>query len=137
MRFFEISSAKLTPVARDELDKMATMLKNSRRDGNVRIVGHTCDLGSDKFNLQLSMKRATAVRDYLVAAGAITADAAILEGKGSAEPKFAPKAGTRSKNRRVELGVCEPVGERRDCSDSGQEHAGCSRHSASARDLPA
>jgi hypothetical protein len=51
----------------------------------------------------LSMKRATAVRDYLVAAGAITADAAILEGKGSAEPKFAPKAGTRSKNRRVEL----------------------------------
>ena len=101
--FFEISSAKLTPVARDELDKMATMLKNSRRDGNVRIVGHTCDLGSEKFNLRLSMKRATAVRDYLVAAGAITADAAILEGKGSVEPKFAPKAGTRSKNRRVEL----------------------------------
>ena len=101
--FFEISSAKLTPTARAELDKIADMLKTSRRDENVRIVGHTCDLGSDQFNLRLSIKRATAVRDYLVAAGAIAADAAVLEGKGSAEPKFAPEAATRSKNRRVEL----------------------------------
>lgn len=101
--FFELSSAKLTPVARAELDKIAEMLKSGKRDGNVHIVGHTCDLGTQKFNLRLSMMRATSVRDYLVAAGAITADAAILEGKGSADPKFAPKADTRSKNRRVEL----------------------------------
>ncbi len=101
--FFEISSAKLTPVARAELDKIAEMLKSGRRDGKVHIVGHTCDLGTQTFNLRLSMMRATAVRDYLVAAGAIAADAAILEGKGSADPKFAPKAETRSKNRRVEL----------------------------------
>ncbi len=101
--FFEISSAKLTPTARAELDKIADMLKTSRRDGNVRIVGHTCDLGSQKFNIRLSMMRATSVRDYLVAAGAITADAAILEGKASSEPKFAPEPATRSKNRRVEL----------------------------------
>lgn len=101
--FFEISSAKLTPVARGELDKIAAMLKAGRHEGNVRIVGHTCDLGSEKFNLRLSMKRATAVRDYLVAAGAFSAENAILEGKGSADPKFAPKHGTRMKNRRVEL----------------------------------
>lgn len=101
--FFEISSAQLTPAARAELDKIAEMLKSSRHDGNVRIVGHTCDLGSQKFNIRLSMMRATSVRDYLVAAGAITADAAILEGKASSEPKFAAEAATRSKNRRVEL----------------------------------
>ena len=101
--FFELSSAKLTPVARAELDKIGEMLKSGQRDGNVHIVGHTCDLGTQKFNLRLSMMRAIAVRDYLVAAGAIAADAAILEGKGSAEPKFAPKPDTRSKNRRVEL----------------------------------
>jgi hypothetical protein len=101
--FFELSSAKLTPAARVELDKIADMLKTSGRDGNVRIVGHTCDLGSVKFNTRLSMKRATAVRDYLVAAGAITADAAVVEGKASTEPKFAAEPATRSKNRRVEL----------------------------------
>jgi len=101
--FFELASAKLTPVARAELDKIAAMLKAGQHEGNVRIVGHTCDLGSEKFNLRLSMMRATAVRDYLVAAGAITAEAAILEGKGRAEPKFAAKAETRSKNRRVDL----------------------------------
>jgi hypothetical protein len=49
------------------------------------------------------MQRATAVRDFLVNAGAIAADAALLEGKGSSEPKFAAKAGVRFKNRRVEL----------------------------------
>lgn len=101
--FFEISSAKLTPLARSELGKIADLLKSSRRDGNVRIVGHTCDLGPDQFNLRLSMQRATAVRDFLVSAGAIAADAALLEGKGSSEPKFAAKAGVRFKNRRVEL----------------------------------
>lgn len=101
--FFEISSARLTPVARAELDKIADTLKDGKREGNVRIIGHTCDLGSAKFNLRLSMKRATAVRDYLVNAGAFTAEQAILEGKGSVDPKFAAKPGTRSKNRRVEL----------------------------------
>jgi outer membrane protein OmpA-like peptidoglycan-associated protein len=101
--FFEFASAKLTPVARAELDKIAETLKAGQHEGNVRIVGHTCDLGPEKYNLRLSMMRATAVRDYLVATGAFAADAAILEGKGSAEPKYAPKAETRSKNRRVEL----------------------------------
>lgn len=101
--FFELSSAKLTPIARTELDRIADMLKSTAREGNVLIVGHSCDLGSEQFNLKLSVKRAEAVRDYLVATGALKADAVIAEGKGESQPRFPAKKGSRDKNRRVDL----------------------------------
>jgi outer membrane protein OmpA-like peptidoglycan-associated protein len=101
--FFELSSAKLTPLARTELDRIADLLKSTAREGNVLIVGHSCDLGPEPFNLKLSVKRAEAVRDYLVAAGALKADAVIVEGKGESQPRFPAKKGTREKNRRVDL----------------------------------
>ena len=101
--FFELSSAKLTPIARTELDRIADMLKSTAREGNVLIVGHSCDLGPEQFNLKLSVKRAEAVRDYLVATGALKADAVIAEGKGESQPRFPAKKGSRDKNRRVDL----------------------------------
>ncbi len=101
--FFEIGSTRLTSVARAELDRIADLLKATPPQGNVRIVGHTCDLGSEKLNLRLSIKRAQAVSDYLVATGAMAANASVVEGKGKSEPKFPAKADTRAKNRRVDL----------------------------------
>jgi outer membrane protein OmpA-like peptidoglycan-associated protein len=101
--FFEIGSTTLTAVARTELARIAEQLKVAPPQGNVRIVGHTCDLGPEKFNMQLSIKRAQAVQAYLVAAGAVAAESSIVEGKGESEPKFAAKPDTRAKNRRVDL----------------------------------
>ncbi len=101
--FFDLSSATLSAGARAELDRLAALLKAAQREGNVRIVGHTCDLGSDKFNDLLSLQRAESVRDYLVAVGAFPAEAAIVEGRGESEPKYPPTAETRDKNRRVDL----------------------------------
>lgn len=101
--FFDLASAKLTPLAREELDRIAAMMKSAGREGNVRIVGHTCDLGSDKFNDKLSLQRAEAVRDYLVATGVLALGEVVLEGKGKREPKFPVTPATREKNRRVDL----------------------------------
>lgn len=101
--FFDLASSTLSSIARVELDKLATLLKSSGREGNVRIVGHTCDLGSDKLNNLLSTKRAQAVRDYLVAAGAFPAEVAIVEGRGKTEQKYPSNAEFREKNRRVDL----------------------------------
>jgi outer membrane protein OmpA-like peptidoglycan-associated protein len=101
--FFMIGSTQLTNVARAELDRIANLLKTIPPEGNVRIVGHSCDLGPEQFNLQLSIKRAQSVHAYLVAAGALAAGSSIVEGKGESEPRFPPKADTRAKNRRVDL----------------------------------
>ena len=101
--FFAFNSARLTPSAKAELDRVAQQLKTQGREGNVLIIGHTCDLGSDAANDKLSLQRATAVRDYLVAAGAFDSTEAMAEGRGKREPKYPAEPATREKNRRVEL----------------------------------
>ena len=101
--FFELNKATLTDTARRELDRIAEMLKSSHHSGNIRIAGHTCDLGSDAYNLKLSNRRAAAVRDYLVSRGAGSVDTFVAEGMGERDPKFANTRELRPKNRRVDL----------------------------------
>ena len=101
--FFELDRATLTPTARRELDRIAEMLKSNGHSGNVRIVGHTCDLGSDAYNMKLSMRRANAVRDYLVSRGAGSAETFVAEGMGERDPKYPNTRAMRPKNRRVDL----------------------------------
>lgn len=101
--FFELDKATLTETARRELDRIAELLKGNGHSGNVRIVGHTCDLGSDAYNMKLSMRRANAVRDYLVSHGAGSADSFVAEGMGKRDPKFPNTRELRPKNRRVDL----------------------------------
>lgn len=101
--FFEFNSARLSPSAKAELDRVAKQLKTQGREGNVLIIGHTCDLGSDAANDKLSLQRATAVRDYLVAAGAFEATETLAQGRGKRDPKYPAEPATREKNRRVEL----------------------------------
>ena len=101
--FFQISSAKLTDVAKQELDRLAEILLKNPHEGNVRIIGHTCDLGSVSLNQRLSTERANTVRDYFLLKGILKADEIVVEGKGKSEPKYPAVAGTREKNRRVDL----------------------------------
>ncbi len=101
--FFEIASNQLTKVARAELDRIVEILKTTPHEGNIHIVGHTCDLGSAVFNQILSVKRANAVRDYLVSTGVVKAEQIVTEGKGKTEPKYPNTRDMRAKNRRVDL----------------------------------
>ncbi|MBK7656864.1 MAG: OmpA family protein [Betaproteobacteria bacterium] len=93
----------MTPLAKTELDRGSSRLKSGGREGNVRIVGHTCDVGSDKVNDRLCLKRADAVQDYLVSSQAFRRDEVHIEGKGKARAHIPSYTVHGEKNRRVEL----------------------------------
>jgi OOP family OmpA-OmpF porin len=68
-------------------------------------VGHTDSVGSDAYNQKLSVKRAEAVKAYLVTKG-IEKNRVYTEGKGEKQPVADNKtAEGRAKNRRVEIEV--------------------------------
>lgn len=68
-------------------------------------VGHTDSVGADAYNQKLSVKRADAVKAYLVTKG-IEKNRVYTEGKGEKQPVADNKTSAgRSKNRRVEIEV--------------------------------
>lgn len=71
----------------------------------VIAVGHTDSVGTDAYNQKLSVRRAEAVKAYLVSKG-IEANRVYTEGKGKKQPVADNKtAEGRAKNRRVEIEV--------------------------------
>jgi len=77
----------------------------SHPDVRVEIQGYTDNIGSEKNNLKLSVKRAQAVKDYLMARG-VSADRMVVKGYGESNPIASNKtAKGRSMNRRIEFKV--------------------------------
>lgn len=71
----------------------------------VMIQGHTCSLGDSAYNLGLGMRRATAVKDYLVSQG-VDASRLSTSGYGESNPIASnDTADGRALNRRVELNL--------------------------------
>ena len=69
---FDFNRAGLTPEARAKIDAdIVPKLKDFAEIRYINVNGHTDVLGPPGYNQQLSEKRAEAVRDYLVAQGAI------------------------------------------------------------------
>jgi OOP family OmpA-OmpF porin len=101
---FAFDSAAILPESEAILDKAVEALKNASTI-HVRVEGHTDSIGSERYNLKLSQRRAEAVVNYLVGQGI---EASRLEpvGYGESEPvaSNATKEG-RYRNRRVELEV--------------------------------
>ena len=101
---FEFDSAKLTFEARDVLDRVATGLKN-QPDLRIEIIGHTDALGTEAYNLQLSLARAASVREYLISRGAEPTQLT-HEGYGETHPIADNETEEgRARNRRVEFHV--------------------------------
>jgi outer membrane protein OmpA-like peptidoglycan-associated protein len=104
---FKLGSADLPDTLKKQLEVFAEVLKAKRGSGKVvRIEGHADASGAAAANMQLSQKRADAVRDFLVELGA---DPTMITpvGVGANAPKnskdpFAPE------NRRVEIGRATP-----------------------------
>ena len=104
--FFDTGKSALKPGAKNTLAKIATQLKGSDAV-RIAVEGHTDSVGDDEKNMQLSEKRAEAVRDYLVSSG-LGSDRITASGKGEADPVATNKtAAGRQQNRRVELVITQ------------------------------
>ncbi|HEX8223835.1 MAG TPA: OmpA family protein [Allosphingosinicella sp.] len=95
---FEVGSAVLTGQARANAAQFAALLKRPQLAGRtVLIEGHTDRQGSREFNIDLSLRRAQAVADFLQSRG-VPAERLRVKGYGFDKPVSASAA----RNRRVE-----------------------------------
>ena len=68
MVFFDYDRADIRSDAQDVLGRKAAALR-ANPDVTLRIEGHADERGSVEYNLALSLRRANAVREYLIGAG--------------------------------------------------------------------
>jgi outer membrane protein OmpA-like peptidoglycan-associated protein len=99
---FGSNQATLLPAARSRLDQVAEVLMTTH-ERHLVVEGHTDSQGSDSFNLDLSQRRADAVRSYLVQRG-YHGDLIRANGIGEGRPVADNgNAEGRANNRRVEI----------------------------------
>jgi outer membrane protein OmpA-like peptidoglycan-associated protein len=100
---FPSGNDQLSSVARQSLDRVATVLAEQPDEKQIAVEGYTDSRGSDSFNQQLSQKRAEAVRGYLVTRG-VPSERIQAVGRGEASPIAGNESAEgRANNRRVEI----------------------------------
>lgn len=101
---FEFNSSKVDSESTDYLQDLAEVLRENKHL-TVNLVGHTDNIGSDRYNLRLSLDRAEHVRRSLLEMG-VDPDRIHVEGRGAREPLNENRtAEERAMNRRVELRI--------------------------------
>ena len=102
--FFGHNKSELTPEALDVIKQAAAATKE-HGSANVTVIGHADRSGSDKHNIALSTKRASAVKGALVTEGVPEAGIAI-DAKGESSPLVPTEDGVREpQNRRVNINL--------------------------------
>lgn len=100
---FDFDKAILKPAGKEKLDDLATRIEAL----NLEVVvatGHTDRIGSTAYNDRLSMRRAQAVKAYLVSKG-VPADRIYTEGKGKRQPVT---TGCNQRNRKALIACLAP-----------------------------
>ena len=100
--FFDFNKATIKPEFQPLFDNALEVLKLNP-NLRVEVIGHTDSIGPAAYNQKLSVRRAQAVKDYLVKHG-VDPSRLIVKGKGESEPARSndTEAG-RAFNRRVEF----------------------------------
>lgn len=100
--FFDTDKSELLPRSNIELNKLVAVMQ--QHPGMViEVNGHTDSVGDIDYNLNLSMRRAKSVADYLLKFG-ISPERTRYRGYGSQQPIADNETGTgRQLNRRVEF----------------------------------
>jgi outer membrane protein OmpA-like peptidoglycan-associated protein len=104
--YFDFDKSNIRPDAEVTLNEAIRIIKEF---GYTVVVceGHTDSRGTDEYNQALSLRRASAVREYLIAGG-IAGSAITIEGFGESRPVATNDTDDgRQQNRRVELRVSE------------------------------
>jgi OOP family OmpA-OmpF porin len=102
--FFDFDKSVLKPEGRAKLDDLVDKVKGINLEVIIA-VGHTDSVGTDAYNQKLSVRRAEAVKAYLVSKG-IEKNRVYTEGKGEKQPVADNRTSEgRAKNRRVEIEV--------------------------------
>jgi OmpA-OmpF porin, OOP family len=102
--FFDFDKSVVKPAGKAKLDDLVAKVKGINLEVIIA-VGHTDSIGSDAYNQKLSVRRAEAVKAYLVSKG-IEKNRIYTEGKGEKQPVASNKTKEgRAKNRRVEIEV--------------------------------
>jgi outer membrane protein OmpA-like peptidoglycan-associated protein len=95
--FFDVNSSVIKPGGYAELDRVANVLAQYPQT-MIRVEGHTDQTGSEQYNLQLSERRANAVKNALTQKGI---DAARITPVGMGE--CCPVSSDNAANRRVSM----------------------------------
>lgn len=99
--FFDTNKSTLLPYSLPELKRVAKILQKLQM--SVEISGHTDNVGNDDANMNLSLRRAEAVKEFLVQQGC-SETLFTIKGYGETKPiDINETAAGRAKNRRVEL----------------------------------
>ena len=118
--YFEYDKAVIQERSHNLLDQVAAILKANPQITKLRVEGHTDERGDDSYNLDLSQRRALAVRNYVMSKG-VDETRLTYKGYGETLPieDCSALRGSRqkkcyAKNRRVEFTILEvdgkPVG---------------------------
>jgi outer membrane protein OmpA-like peptidoglycan-associated protein len=104
---FQADTAIMLPGEREKLDKIAAILQRYG-DRDILVGGHTARAGTSESQMKLSVERAAAVADYLIAKKVRGPERIVVRGYGAEKPI----AGNNSeegmrKNRRVEITILE------------------------------
>ena len=101
---FGFDSSSLNPAFHGTLDRLASTM-NEYGQTIIEIAGHTDSVGTDSYNQTLSVQRAQAVANYLMARG-VNRERIIVTGAGESRPVASndTEAG-RAENRRVEITI--------------------------------
>ena len=102
--FFDFDSDRLRSESYPELRRLAKIIKQNPTL-RFEIAGHTDSVGTESYNIQLSQRRAQAVRDYLVRQGC-NPQQLVVKGYGYSRPVATNKTEEgRQANRRVEIRI--------------------------------
>ena len=102
--FFGFDSFELKQESLSSLRRLDRFLKDNPKVA-ILITGHTDNLGSDDYNLKLSLQRAQSVQSYLLKAG-IKSDRIKVVGKGFREPMVPNSSpSNQALNRRITVSV--------------------------------
>jgi len=85
-QLFEFDNAELIPEVQKSVSELAEFIRNDSKWVFIRIDGHTDGVGSVRYNMDLSLRRAITVANYLVLREGIDPSRVFVRGMGKSAP---------------------------------------------------